>query len=41
LLFSKNDIYSKDVKYMEGKYFTIKEEVWTQKISIEHIRTNI
>ena len=36
--FSKNDKYSKGAKHMELKY---QEEVYKQKVSIEHISTNL
>ena len=41
IFFSKNDKYSKDVKHMELKYLAIKEEVQKQRVSIEHISTNL
>lgn len=41
VFFLKNDKYPKVVKYMELKYFAIKEEVQKQKFSIEHIITNL
>ena len=41
VFFSKNDKYSRVVKHMELKYFAIKEEVQKQKVSIEHIRTDL
>jgi hypothetical protein len=37
--FSKNDKYSKGAKHMELKYFTVKEDVQKQRVSIEHIST--
>jgi len=40
VFFSKNDKYSKGVKHMELKYFSVKEEVKKQRVSIEHISTN-
>ena len=39
VFFSKNDKYSKGVKHMELKYFTVKEDVQKQRMSIEHIST--
>ena len=39
--FSKNDKYSKGAKHMELKYLVVKEEVYKQKVSIEHISTNL
>ncbi|XP_070011249.1 secreted RxLR effector protein 161-like [Nicotiana sylvestris] len=41
VFFSKNDKYSKDAKHMELKYFTVKEEVQKQRVSLEHIRTDL
>ncbi|XLT67528.1 hypothetical protein HN873_023967 [Arachis hypogaea] len=41
VFFSKNDKYSKGAKHMELKYFSVKEEVQKQRVSIEHISTNI
>ena len=41
VFFSKNDKYSRGAKYMELKYFAIKEEVQKQKVCIEHIRTDL
>ncbi|KAL3537274.1 hypothetical protein ACH5RR_000640 [Cinchona calisaya] len=41
VFFSKNDIYSKGTKHMELKYLTVKEEVQKQRVSIEHIRTDL
>ncbi|XP_057958549.1 secreted RxLR effector protein 161-like [Malania oleifera] len=38
--FSKNDKYSKGAKYMEFKYFVVKEDVQKQEVLIEHISTN-
>ena len=40
VFFSKNDKYSKGAKHMELKYFVVKE-VQKQKVSIEHISTNL
>ena len=41
VFFSKNDKYSKGAKHMKLKYFVIKKEVHKQKVSIEHISTNL
>ncbi|XP_075098906.1 secreted RxLR effector protein 161-like [Nicotiana tabacum] len=41
LFFSKNDKYSKGAKHMELKYFTVKEEVQKQRLSLEHIRIDL
>ncbi|XP_075096199.1 secreted RxLR effector protein 161-like [Nicotiana tabacum] len=41
VFFSKNDKYSKGAKHMELKYFTVKEEVQKQRMSLEHIRTDL
>nr|KYP68427.1 Retrovirus-related Pol polyprotein from transposon TNT 1-94 [Cajanus cajan] len=41
VFFSKNDKYSKGAKRMELKYFAVKEEVQKQRVSIEHISTNL
>ena len=41
VFFSKNDKYSKGAKHMELKYFAVKEEVQKQRVSIEHIRTEL
>ena len=41
VFFSKNDKYSKGSKHMELKYFAVKEEVQKQRVSIEHISTNL
>ncbi|KAL3641393.1 hypothetical protein CASFOL_016361 [Castilleja foliolosa] len=41
VFFSKNDKYSKGAKHMELKYLAVKEEVQKQKVSIEHISTNL
>ncbi|XP_057969598.1 secreted RxLR effector protein 161-like [Malania oleifera] len=40
IFFSKNDKYSKGAKHMELKFFTVKEDVQKQKVSIEHISTD-
>ena len=41
VFFSKNDKYSKGAKHMEIKYFAVKEEVQNQRVSIQHISTNL
>jgi hypothetical protein len=41
VFFSKNDKYSKSVKHMESKYLVVKEEVHKQRVSMEHISTNL
>lgn len=41
VFFSKNDKYSKGAKHMELKYFSVKEEVQKQTVSIEHISTKL
>ncbi|CAL1376252.1 unnamed protein product [Linum trigynum] len=41
VFFSKNDKYSKGAKHMEVKYFVVKEEVQKQRVSIEHISTQL
>ena len=41
VFFSKNDRYSKGAKHMELKYFVVKEEVQKQRVSIEHIKTDL
>ena len=41
VFFSKNDKYSKGAKHMELKFFDVKEEVQKQRVSIEHINTNL
>ena len=41
VFFSKNDKYSKGAKHMELKFFAVKEEVQKQRVSIEHISTNL
>ena len=41
IFFSKNDKYSTGAKHMELKYFAVKEEVQKQRVSIEHISTNL
>ena len=41
VFFSKNDKYSRGAKHMELKYLAVKEEVQKQRVSIEHIRTDL
>ena len=41
IFFSKNDKYSNGAKHMELKYFAVKEEVQKQRVSIEHINTEL
>ncbi|XP_075092034.1 uncharacterized protein LOC142172152 [Nicotiana tabacum] len=41
VFFSKNDKYSKGIKHMELNYFTVKEGVQKQRVSLEHIRTDL
>ena len=41
VFFSKNDKYSKSAKHVKLKYFVVKEEVQKQRMSIEHISTNL
>ena len=41
VFFSKNDKYSRGAKHMELKYFAVKEEVQKQRVSIQHIRTDL
>jgi hypothetical protein len=41
VFFSKNDKYSKGAKHMELKYLTVKEDVQKQRVSIEHISTQL
>ena len=41
IFFSKNDQYSKGVKHMELKYFSVKEEIQKHKVTIEHISTKL
>ena len=40
IFFSKNDKYSKCVKHMKLKYFTVKEEILKQKVLLKNITTN-
>nr|KYP58076.1 Retrovirus-related Pol polyprotein from transposon TNT 1-94 [Cajanus cajan] len=37
----KNDKYSKGAKHMKLKYFVVKKKVLKQRMSIEHISTNL
>ena len=41
VFFFKNDKYSKGAKHMELKYLTVKEDVHKQRVSIEHISTQL
>lgn len=41
VFFSKNDNYSKCAKHMELKYLSVKEEAQKQKVSFEHIGTDL
>ena len=41
IFFSESDKYLKGVIYMELKYFIVKEKVNKQRVSIEHISTNL
>ena len=41
VFFSKNDKYSKGAKHMELKYLIVKEDVQKQRVSIEHISTQL
>uniref|UniRef100_A0A2N9GAP2 Reverse transcriptase Ty1/copia-type domain-containing protein n=1 Tax=Fagus sylvatica TaxID=28930 RepID=A0A2N9GAP2_FAGSY len=41
VFFSINDKYSKGEKHMELKYLTLKEDVQKQRVSIEHISTQL
>ena len=41
IFFSKNNKYSRGAKHMELKYIVVKEEVQKQRVSIEHIRTDL
>ena len=41
VFFSKNDKYSEGAKHMKLNYFIVKEEVYNQIASIEHISTNL
>ena len=41
IFFYKNDKYSNGVKHMELKYFSVKEEVQKQWVSIEHINNEL
>ncbi|KAJ1420620.1 Integrase, catalytic core [Sesbania bispinosa] len=41
VFFSKNDKYSKGAKHMDLKYLSVKEEVQKQRVSIEHIGTDL
>ncbi|KAK9169245.1 hypothetical protein Syun_001385 [Stephania yunnanensis] len=41
VFFLKNDKYSKGAKHMDLKYLSVKEEVQKQRVSIEHIGTDL
>jgi hypothetical protein len=41
VFFSKNDKYFKSVKHMKLKYLIVKEDVQKQRVSIEHISTQL
>ena len=41
VFFSKNDKYSKGAKHMKLKYLTVKEDVQKQRVSIEHLSTQL
>ena len=41
VFFSKNNKYSKGAKHMELKYFVVKEEIQKQRVSIQHICTEL
>ncbi|KAK9749378.1 hypothetical protein RND81_02G122000 [Saponaria officinalis] len=41
IFFSKNDKYSKGAKHMKLKFLSVKEEVQKQRVSFEHIRTDM
>ena len=41
VFFSKNNKYSNSAKHIELKYLTVKEEVRKQRVSIEHISTQL
>ena len=41
VFFSKKDKYFKGSKHMELKYFAFKKEVHKQRVSVEHISTNL
>ncbi|KAK9089019.1 hypothetical protein Scep_028101 [Stephania cephalantha] len=41
VFFSKNDKYSKGAKHINLKYLSVKEEVQKQRVSIEHIGTDL
>ncbi|KAL0897386.1 hypothetical protein Bca101_081347 [Brassica carinata] len=41
VFFIRNDKYSKGAKHMELKYLSVKEEVQKQRVSFEHIRTDM
>ena len=41
VLFSENDKYSKCVKHMKLKHFTIEEEIRKQRVLLKNIRTDL
>ncbi|KAE9584420.1 putative RNA-directed DNA polymerase [Lupinus albus] len=41
VFFSKNDRYSRGTKHMDLKFLSVKEEVRKEKVSIEHIGTDL
>lgn len=41
IFFFKNDKYSWDAKHMKFKYLLVKEEMEKQKVSFEHVSTNL
>ena len=41
VFFSKNDKYFNGTKHMELKYLTAKKEIQKQRVSIEHISTQL
>ena len=41
IFFTKNDKYSKGAKHMELKYIVVMREIQKQRVSIEHISTNL
>ena len=41
IFFCKNDKYSKGAKHIKLRYFVVKEGVQKQRVSIEHISTNL
>ena len=41
IFFTKNEKYSKGAKHMELKYIVVMREIQKQRVSIEHISTNL